>query len=151
MTSPKTPSFSGIRPGEAPKVIDILNHCGLPTEDITPALLKDFLVARKGDAIIGVAGIEISGRDALLRSLAVIKGSRGTGIGLKLVLSAERYARSRNVKSLYLLTLTAEAFFRKAEYSAIDRGSVPAAMQATCEFKTLCPATAACMQKEITH
>jgi len=144
-------AFSGIRPGEAPEVMGIIDQCGLPIEDITQTMLKDFLIARKGADILGVVGLEISSGDALLRSLAVTEAHRRMGIGLKLVKSAERYARSRRIETLYLLTLTAEALFRQAGYSAIDRSSAPVAMQATREFKTLCPDTAVCMKKEICH
>lgn len=144
-------AFSGIRPGEAPEVVSIIDQCGLPVEDITRAMLKDFLVARKGADILGVVGLEISNGDALLRSLAVTEANRRMGIGLKLVKSAERYARSRRIETLYLLTLTARALFQQAGYSAIDRSSAPVHMQATREFKTLCPDTAVCMKKEICH
>jgi len=95
--------------------------------------------------------LEISSGDALLRSLAVTEVHRRMGIGLKLIKSAERYARSRRIETLYLLTLTAETIFRQAGYSVIDRSSAPVAMQATREFKTLCPDTAVCMKKEISH
>jgi len=144
-------AFSGIRPGETPEVLGILDRCGLFTGDMTPVMLKDFLVARKDGGIIGVVGLEICRGDALLRSLAVTEVNRRMGIGLKLVQSVEQYARSRRVKTLYLLTLTAETLFRKAGYSAIDRSTAPTALQATREFKSVCPDTAVCMRKEIKH
>lgn len=142
-------AFSGIRPGEAPEIMNILRQCDLPFEDITTEMLKNFIAARKGAAIIGVAGLEISDGDALLRSLAVTEANRGAGIGMKLVASIERYARSRRVETLYLLTMTSEAFFRKAGYAVIDRSKAPAAIKASSQFTTLCPETAVCMQKEI--
>lgn len=150
MDTSQMPVFSGIRAGEAPEIINILRQCDLPIEDITTEMLKNFLVARKSAVILGVVGLDIHGHDALLRSLAVVEDSRGKGIGSLLVASAERYARSRNVQSLYLLTLTAKALFRKVGYAVIDRRTVPAKMQATREFESLCPATAVCMKKEIT-
>lgn len=142
-------TFRAVRPGEIPDVIGILEQCGLPTGDLTLPLLKNFLVARKNAAILGVAGLDIQGRDALLRSLAVAEGSRKKGIGSKLVASAERYACSRNVETLYLLTLTAEALFHKAGFAVIDRKTAPLTMQATREFRSLCPVAAVCMRKEI--
>ena len=144
-------AFSGIRPGEAAEVLGIIGQCGLPVEDITQTMLKDFVVARKGADIVGVVGLEIIGGDALLRSLVVTETQRRNGIGLKLVQSVERYARSRRMGALYLLTLTAKALFQKAGYSIIDRKSAPVAIQATNEFKALCPDTAVCMKKEISH
>ena len=144
-------AFSGIRPGEAPEVLAILDRCGLFTGDITPLMLKDFLLARKDGGITGVVGLEIWRGVALLRSLAVTEDNRRMGIGLKLVQPVEQYARSRRVETLYLLTLTAETLFRKAGYSVIDRSTAPAVLQATREFKSVCPDTAVCMRKEIKH
>lgn len=151
MHSSDTIFVSGIRPGEAGQIIALLAACGLVTDDLSPAMLKNFLVARSGGDICGVVGLEIRGGDALLRSLGVAKTHRTRGIGRKLVQSAERYARSRHVQTLYLLTLTAQGFFEKAGYSVIERASAPQAMQATGEFKCLCPDAAVCMRKDLGH
>lgn len=142
-------TFSGVRPGEDSAVIGILEQCGLPFQDITLLMLKDFLVARKDGDIVGVIGLEICRGDALMRSLAVTDVNRRMGIGLKLVQSVEQYARVRRVETLYLLTTAAEGFFRNAGYAAVERQTAPDALQATREFQTLCPDIAVCMRKEI--
>jgi amino-acid N-acetyltransferase len=53
---------------------------------------------------VGLVGLELHGRDALLRSLVVDPNSRTNGIGSQLVEHAENYARARGVDSIYLLT-----------------------------------------------
>jgi amino-acid N-acetyltransferase len=142
-------TVSGVRPGEHTLIKTLISECGLTTEDITAEKLRHFLLARKGDEIVGVVGLEIAGKDALFRSLAVCEPYRRQGIGAKLTQAIERFALSQAVETLYLLTMTAELFFAGQGYARTDRNAVPAAMQATQEFQSLCPATAVCMRKPI--
>jgi amino-acid N-acetyltransferase len=143
-------AFSGVRPAEEDAVKTLIAACDLHTADLTTEKLRHFVVARKGDALIGVVGLELFPPHALLRSLAVAEGHRGQGIALQLVEAAERYARSADVKSLYLLTMTAEGLFGKCAYQKVQRVSAPDALQATNEFKSLCSDSAVCMHKRIT-
>ena len=61
----------------------------------------------------------------------------------------ESSARQSGVSDLYLLTLTAQEFFAKRGYHVIARKDVPATIQASAEFMSLCPASAACMWKRL--
>jgi amino-acid N-acetyltransferase len=130
-------------------VKQLLAVCELPYEDITPAHLRHFLTVQGGSQLAGVVGLEFSGDVGLLRSLAVIEQYRGSGIGSQLVNDAEEYARSQGVKTLYLLTTTAEVFFAKRGYKQTDRKRAPRELQETAEFKNLCPASAVCMAKTL--
>ena len=142
-------TFSGVRPAEEDAVKTLIAACDLHTADITTAKLRHFVVARKGDALVGAVGLEPFLPHALLRSLAVVEEHRGQGIALKLIEAVERYARSADVKSLYLLTMTAEGLFGKCAYETVARASAPDSLQATNEFKTLCPDSAVCMYKQL--
>ncbi len=142
-------TFSGVRPAEEDAVKALIAACDLHTDDLTIEKLRHFVVARKGDAIIGVVGVELFPPHALLRSLVVAEAHRGQGVAAQLVEAAERYARSAGVESLYLLTLTAENLFRKCGYQKFSRASAPEALQATGEFKSLCPESAVCMHKHV--
>jgi amino-acid N-acetyltransferase len=71
------------------------------------------------------------------------------GIGSQLVEHAERYARSRGVESIYLLTSTAEKFFGGRGYAHTERASAPASIRGTREFASLCPASSAFMVKHL--
>ena len=66
-----------------------------------------------------------------------------------LVDKIEAYARTLNIDMLYLLTMTAEEFFRKCDFQTADRQTAPAGIQDTAEFKDLCPASAAFLMKGI--
>ncbi len=94
-------------------------------------------------------GLEIYGRDALLRSLVVSAAARTQGLGSALVLHAEQYAAAHEVRALYLLTTTAESFFEHRGYRRIDRAEAPSAIQSTREFASLCPASSAFMIKRL--
>ena len=142
-------TISGVRPGEHTMIKTLISECGLTVEDITPEKLRHFLLARRGDEIVGVVGLEIAGKDALFRSLAVCEPHRRQGIGAKLTQAIERYALSQAVETLYLLTMTAEVFFAGQGYERTDRNLASAAMRATREFQCLCPATAVCLRKHL--
>jgi amino-acid N-acetyltransferase len=144
-------TVSGVRPGEDSRIKTLISECGLTTEDITSEKLRHFLVARKGEEIVAVVGLEIAGKDALLRSLAVREPYRRQGVGAQLTRAIERYALSQAVETLYLLTMTAKPFFAGQGYGRTDRKAAPAAMQATREFQSLCPAAAACMRKSLSR
>jgi amino-acid N-acetyltransferase len=140
-------TLSGVRPGDKDSVKDLLAACGLHTQDLSDEILQHFVVARKGERIIGTAGLEIVGSDALFRSLSVAEDFRKQGVAQKLLTAAQRYAFSQNVDTLYLLTLTAESFFSGKGFQRIDRKTAPQGIRNTVEFSVLCPDTAVCMRK----
>src|SRR5438309_1862897 len=91
-------------------VLDLLGRCNLPQAGLERHLATT-LVAREGVRIVGCAALELYGRAALLRSVAVEPSSRGLGLGGQLTHAALDLARSRGVKALYLLTQSAGEFF----------------------------------------
>ena len=99
------------------EIKQLLAGCDLLYEDITAGLFEHFLLGWDGARLIAVIGLEVKNQVALLRSLAVDAGYRNRGIATGLVGKIEDYAKSLNVDTLYLLTLTAEIFFKKCEVS----------------------------------
>ena len=63
-------------------------------EDLDAAMLEVFVVATKGRDLVGVAGLEVYGSNALLRSLAVAAQHRSRGLGARLVDAIEAEARA---------------------------------------------------------
>lgn len=127
-----------------PAIEKLLRETKLPVDGAREHL-QHFLVLENGSQVIGTVGLEIYDRDALLRSLAVGEHEQGKGLGNKLYNAAIATARQRNIKNLYLLTETAEAFFAKKGFVRIDRASVSSAVTRSVEFRSACPASAACM------
>lgn len=130
---------------------NFLKRNDLLYQDITPSHLDNFLLQWDGSKLIGAVGLEIKGHCALLRSLAVEEPYRNKGLASQLLGKIERHAKTWNVDTLYLLTMTAEAFFAKRGYEKIERNTVPTSVQETEEFKGLCPDTAVCMVKNINY
>jgi amino-acid N-acetyltransferase len=131
------------------RIVALLESAGLPATDISRGGLQDFIVALDAGEIIGAAGLERHGEHGLLRSLVVAPDWRGHGLGAALVDAVEAKARLQGVRSLSLLTGTAAPFFSVRGYAAITRDRAPAAVQASTEFTTLCPASSTCMYKTI--
>ena len=130
-------------------VVALLQAQGLPVSDITDEHLENFFYIGSDGSPTGLVGLEIYGTDALLRSLAVGGNARGKGLGSGLIAHAERFAASKNVRSIYLLTTTAEAFFRRLGYERIDRSVAPPCNKRTRGFASLCPANSAFMVKSL--
>jgi protein-tyrosine-phosphatase len=63
----------------------------------------------------------------------------------------ERVAALDRIEQLFLLTQTAQRFFEHQGYRVIDRQSVPRDVQGSAEFRSLCPASAVCMAKDLTQ
>ncbi len=136
-------------PKDEPWIRQLLTLCGLPQEDITPQHLRHFWVIKEEVEVIGVVGLEIFRRLALLRSLAVDPCFRKRGLAQQLTKKAEEYATSLRIEELYLLTMTAESFFLKRGYQKIERTSAPPEVQGTAEFQGLCPVSSVCMVKQL--
>jgi amino-acid N-acetyltransferase len=126
----------------------LLERADLPTADVRSSAAT-FYVGRHGGGRVGVAGLEIHGSDALLRSVAVEPSVRGRGFGTALCDRLERKARTGDVETLYLLTTTATDFFVGLGYVETERAKVPAPIRGTAEFADLCPSSATCLQKSL--
>lgn len=130
-------------------VTSLLKGAGLPTDDLTSAAdLHLWVLEAEGD-VVGVVGIERFGARALLRSLAVGHSYQRRGLGHQLVAQLEQDVQEKGVEQVILLTETAESFFRRIGYAAIDRRYVPEEVKQSAEFRSLCPASAVCMTKSI--
>ena len=132
-----------------PSIVRLLSNAALPHEDLAAEHLRHFLVVRDADGIAGVVGMEVADDAGLLRSLAVADTRRGGGVASRLVDALEAHARAAGIRTLYLLTTTAEGFFARRGYARTERGEVPDAIAATAEFRSICPASAACMAKAL--
>ncbi len=133
--------------GDEPWIRQLLTLCGLPHEDLTPEHLSHFWVIKEKGEIPGSVGLEIHGQFALLRSLAVDPRFRKRGFASESTKKAENFAISHNIQEIYLLTMTAESFFRKRGYEKTERNSAPPEIQETTEFQNLCPTSSVCMVK----
>lgn len=134
---------------ELQEVSALLARCGLPSEDIKPESLPDFVVAMEGNTPVGVAGLEVLGSSALVRSVGVAASHRCHGLGSNLLAAVEAQAKERGVKQLYLLTNDAQTFFGRHGYKIVQRCSAPAEIQACSQFDSSCCEAATLMSKQL--
>ena len=126
-----------------------LPSAGLP--ELFASNPATFLLAEQqegeGASVTGVAGLEIAGSNALLRSVAVRPALRSRGVARALVEGVISDANQRGLVALYLLTTTAEDYFPRFGFERIARAAVPAEIAATVEFASACPASAVAMRR----
>jgi len=136
-----------VQPGlksDLPAVLTLLERRGLPQEGLSEHW-QTMLVARADGKIVGSAALEIYGRYALLRSVAVAETSQGYGLGSQLTNEALELARTLGVGQVYLLTETASDFFPRFGFYLVDRDAVPTSVKGSIEFTSACPDSALAM------
>jgi amino-acid N-acetyltransferase len=121
----------------------------LPTAGLTESI-EWFWLAEGQQRLVGVAGLEIHGESALLRSVAVIPEWRGRGVAGALVERALETAHEAGARDTWLLTTTAERYFPRFGFRSISREAAPASLQGSVEFREACPASAACLVRSTT-
>ncbi len=151
MPQPPEPTDFRVRAAtqaDRPAVLALLQQAGLPHQDLAAPAVH-LLVAERAGQLAGVVGLQACGEASLLRSLAVDARLRGAGLGSLLAQQAERCARERGDRALWLLTADAAGFFAARGYQVAARAQAPSAIQASAQFQTLCPASATCMAKPL--
>lgn len=130
-------------------VCDLLTAARLPLDGLSQQL-EHFLVVEEEGRIVAAAGLEQYGDSVLLRSVVVEPSRRGTGVGAMLSEAALVMAQELGARHAYLLTNTAEDFFRRRGFEVIDRKDVPAGIRSSVEFAVACPASAIVMRRRVT-
>lgn len=145
-------SFARLRSGEeVDRLAALLRASDLPAEDLGDPRQRFFRRHDPDRRVVGYIGLELHGREALLRSLLVVEGARGHGHGSALVDYAARQAAAMGIEELYLLTTTAAGFFAARGFEPVERSAVPPAIAASREFASLCPASAVVMRRRLTE
>jgi amino-acid N-acetyltransferase len=124
---------------------DLLTASGLPTAGLEDHW-KTFVVARDGEKIVGCGGAEAYQVVALIRSVAIEPEYRSKGLGRRIVRQLLDRLASRGLREFYLLTTTAEEYFRKRGFKTIDRDEVHPQLLGSQELQGACPDTATCMR-----
>lgn len=134
--------------GDIEAVLVLLAENGLPEASLRQHT-GTLLVARQGDEVVGSAGLELYEDGALLRSVVVAPGLRGTRLGHALTEAALALAAERGVRQVFLLTTTAERYFPRFGFTETTRDAVPAGVRRSNEFTTACPASAHVLVKTL--
>ena len=111
--------------------------------------IQNFAGVIDKNKLMAIGALQYEGSVALLRSIAVRPHSRGRGLASTITHHFIEQARSRDVRHLYILTETAETYFSRFGFYPITRDAAPAAIQATQQFESLCPASAQLMRLDL--
>jgi amino-acid N-acetyltransferase len=144
MTTP-SPSIRAAAACDLESVTRLLASAELPTAGVADAF-PGFVVAELAGELVGVAGLEIHGRDGVLRSVAVAPALRHRGLGVLLTERVLQDARRAGLRRVYLLTTTAADYFPRYGFRRIAREAASPDVQRSVEFREACPASAVAME-----
>lgn len=130
-------------------IVNLLAGADLPTEDIGDHI--QLYIWEEAGEINAIGGWETFGQLALLRSVMTAPNQRGKGLGSQWVSRLMDTAKEKDLTDFYLLTTTAAPFFEKMGFRAVDRSIVPASIQQSTEFSSLCPSTAVVMHQSLSE
>src|SRR5262245_33232278 len=115
-----------------------LVKAGLPADDLADPKSLFWRFETVADVPAGFGGLQIHGRDALLRSVVTLPPVRRMGIGSAIVNALEGEARALKCRSIYLVTTSEAVFFGRLGYATCARSDVPEAIRQSSHFARLC-------------
>jgi len=136
-------TIRGARAEERDAVAALLERTALPPDGLDEQFGDPYCVAVADGEIVGAAGMEVYGRAGLLCSVAVDPRWQGHGLGQRLTEERLRWAESRGLEAVYLLTNTAAGYFPRLGFAPVARDEVPAEVRGSLQFASVCPSTAA--------
>jgi amino-acid N-acetyltransferase len=128
--------------------LELLQRSDLPDKGVADAF-GHYFVVRDDMQIVGLAGLEIHGEDALLRSVVVEPTHRGQGLAGALVDAVADRAKRLQLRALYLLTTTARDYFGRRGFEDCSREEAPPAIRSSWEFSTGCPSSSSFMKRAV--
>lgn len=129
-------------------IIHLLASNQLPTADIYEKNITLFVGLVESE-IVATIGIETYGNEALLRSLCVKEIFKNQKLGEKMLSYLLNFCETENIRTLYLLTTTAEHYFERYGFEKITRNETPPTIQQTREFQDICPSSAVIMKYSV--
>jgi amino-acid N-acetyltransferase len=125
-----------------------LRKAGLPGEDVDDGGALFWRFETYEDVPVGFGGLEIHGKDALLRSVVTLPPLRRVGYGGAIVAALESEAQGRGCQAVYLLTADAK-YFVKRGYAICEHKDLPKAIRSTAQFASPRPEAASAMVKRL--
>jgi amino-acid N-acetyltransferase len=122
---------------------------GLCDDGMEEQFGASYVVAETDGEAVGLGGVEVYGRDGLLRSVGVRESLRRSAVGRAIVADRLAWARNRGLRAVYLLTDTAPGFFERLGFERVARDSCPSEVRESKEFSEVCPESAVVMKLEL--
>ena len=121
-------------PDDLPGIEALLAECELSTDGVREHLDR-FRVALLGGEIVGCAGVERYDDAGLLRSVATRTSCRGRGVATGLCRQVMETSGGEGIRTLYLLTETAERYFQRLGFQTIPRESADERLTVSSQFQ----------------
>lgn len=144
MTATLSLRAAPLAPAQTAAMRESLIAAHLPADDLEADGVALFTFDRGGE-VFGYGGFEAYGDSALIRSIVVAPAHRRRGLGRQIVESVIAEAEKTGVRSVFLLTTDAQAYFERLGFAVIARADAPASILATRQATGLCPSVAALM------
>ena len=119
-----------------------------PADDPTEGVRAVPHSGRDGERL-GCGGGEHRGGDAALRSVVVLPGLRGRGLGRQVTEAVLREAAGPGARRAWLRTPTAAPFLERLGFIRYDRTAAPQSIRSTRQAAGLCPSSAALMVRSL--
>ncbi|MBK6390881.1 MAG: GNAT family N-acetyltransferase [Saprospiraceae bacterium] len=129
-------------------IAELLAQNALPYTDLIQSKVE-LIVAYDQDMMMGCAGLQRYGQDALLRSVAVKKDFQKQGIGSILFDEVKVIAKTTGIDRIHLLTETAQDYWAAKGFKKTERSMAPENISSSSEFGNLCPSSAIYMVVEL--
>jgi N-acetylglutamate synthase-like GNAT family acetyltransferase len=136
------------KPHDLGRVLDLLRAEHLPEHGVIDQF-GHYLVVRELGEVLGACGLEVHGRDGLLRSLVVDPAFRRQGAGDCLVRGVMSLAEHLELREIYALTTTAERYLARYGFEPCERVQAPEAIRGSWEVREGCPQTAALLRRSL--
>ncbi len=121
---------------DLPEIYLLLEELDLPTIGVSDHL-DNFFISVHDTKIIGIIGLEIYNKVALLRSVGVKPSYQGNKIGDGLLTVIFEYARFKSIEKIYLFTDTAPKWFERYGFIKISNDQLDPILLQSKEY-TLC-------------
>jgi protein-tyrosine-phosphatase/N-acetylglutamate synthase-like GNAT family acetyltransferase len=147
-----TPRGTAIAPAttdDRAAVEALLVGAQLPLDGLDAVFPDGFAIARLDGEIVGTAGIERYGWNALLRSVVVLPAHRGKRIADALVADRVSWARTHGAQAVSLLTTAADRYFERLGFVRIDRSRLPEQLRHSTQLAIPACSTAVAMMRRL--
>ena len=134
--------------GERGGLAAALERSGLPVDEVDAPGRHFWRFATPDELPVGFGGIEVHGKDALLRSIVTLPPLRGRGFAKAMITALETEAAVAGCRAVWLITQS-KSMFEQLGYYACDMADVPEAINTTTQFTLLRNTGAAAMVKRL--
>lgn len=125
--------FRNATTADWPAITGLLSEAHLPLEGAHQHI-AGFLLAYRGDTLVGCGALERYESAGLLRALAVSGSERGEGLGQEIVRRLTESAALDAITRVFLLTSTASAYFRRFGFRLAQREEMPDRIKEAIDF-----------------